>query len=106
MLFADSVILFGVSLFLGRLLFLRNLQTFHLRYILRITDLPDQCCIGHTSDLRKRLIKYNKGAVPHTAKLRPKKVETYIVFDSEEKAVTFDYCLKSGSGHAFANRHF
>ena len=50
--------------------------------------------------------KHNKGDVPHTSKFRPWKVETYIAFESEEKAVDFEHYLKSGSGHAFAKRHF
>ena len=66
-------------------------------YILRSIEHPDQRYIGHTADLRERLIKHNKGDVPHTTKFRPWKVETYIAFE---------HYLKSGSGHAFAKRHF
>ena len=40
------------------------------------------------------------------AKFRPWKVETYIAFESEEKSIAFEHYLKSGSGHAFAKRHF
>ena len=75
-------------------------------YILRSIEHPDQRYIGHTADLRERLIKHNKGDVPHTAKFRPWKVETYIAFESEEKSTAFEHYLKSGSGHAFAKRHF
>ena len=75
-------------------------------YILRSIEHPEQRYIGHTADLRERLIKHNKGDVPHTAKFRPWKIETYIAFDSEEKAISFEHYLKSGSGHAFAKRHF
>ena len=75
-------------------------------YIIRSIAHPDQRYIGHTADLRERLIKHNKGDVPHTAKFRPWKVETYIAFESEEKSIDFEHYLKSGSGHAFAKRHF
>ena len=47
-------------------------------YILRSIEHPEQRYIGHTADLRERLKKHNKGDVPHTAKFRPWKVETYI----------------------------
>ncbi|MBR7127599.1 MAG: GIY-YIG nuclease family protein, partial [Lentisphaeria bacterium] len=40
-------------------------------YILRSIEHPEQCYIGHTAYLRERLIKHNKGDVPHTAKFRP-----------------------------------
>ena len=53
-------------------------------YILRSIEHPEQRYIGHTADLRERLKKHNKGDVPHTAKFRPWKVETYIAFESEE----------------------
>jgi hypothetical protein len=43
---------------------------------------------------------------PHTAKFRPWKVETYIAFESIDKAQAFERYLKTGSGHEFARRHF
>ena len=80
--------------------------TMFYTYILRSIEHPEQRYIGHTADLRERLKKHNKGDVPHTAKFRPWKVETYIAFESEEKSIDFELYLKSGSGHAFAKRHF
>ncbi len=80
--------------------------TMFYTYILRSIEHPEQRYIGHTADLRERLKKHNKGDVPHTAKFRPWKVETYIAFESEEKSIAFEHYLKSGSGHAFAKRHF
>ena len=75
-------------------------------YILRSINHPDQRYIGSTADLRKRLTVHNAGSVPHTAKFRPWKVETYIAFETEELARAFEIYLKSGSGHVFAKRHF
>ena len=75
-------------------------------YILRSISQPEQRCIGSTSDLRKRLAKHNAGEVPHTSKFKPWKIETAIVFSSKEKAYAFEAYLKTGSGHAFAKRHF
>ena len=75
-------------------------------YILRSISCPNQRYIGSTSDLRKRLKAHNAGEVPHTAKFKPWKVETYIAFETEEKARAFELYLKSDSGHAFAKHHF
>ena len=75
-------------------------------YIIRSIAHPDQRYIGHTADLRQRLAKHNKGDVPHTSKIKPWKIEVYIAFETEEKAIAFESYLKSGSGHAFAQRHF
>lgn len=75
-------------------------------YILRSISNPNQRYIVSTQDLRARLAKHNKGDVPHTSKNRPWKVETYIAFETMEKAAAFERYLKTGSGHAFAARHF
>lgn len=61
---------------------------------------------GVTEDLHARLAKHNSGEVPHTAKFEPRKIETAVAFSSKEKAAAFEAYLKSGSGHAFAKRHF
>ena len=75
-------------------------------YILRSLSHPDQRYIGSTSDLKSRLIKHNSGEVPHTSKFKPWKIEAYFAFETNEKAVAFEAYLKTGSGHAFAKRHF
>ena len=84
----------------------QSMPNFHYVYILVDEATGTHFYIGSTEDLKSRLAKHNKGDVPHTAKFCPWKVETYIAFDSEEKAVAFECYLKSGSGHAFAKRHF
>ena len=81
-------------------------HTMHYAYILRSLSHPDQRYIGSTSDLRARLAKHNAGQVPHTSKFLPWKVETYIAFETLAKAQAFERYLKSGSGHAFAAKHF
>ena len=75
-------------------------------YILRSLSIPSQGYIGSTADLKSRLAKHNAGDVPRTAKFRPWKVEVYFTFETKEKAAAFEQYLKSGSGHAFAKRHF
>ena len=82
------------------------MSNFHYVYILVDEATGTHFYIGCTEDLKSRPEKHNKGDVPHTAKFRPWKVETYIAFESEEKSIAFEHYLKSGSGHAFAKRHF
>ena len=75
-------------------------------YILRSISQPEQRYIGSTADLKARLAKHNAGEVPHTSKFKPWKVEAYFAFETKEKATSFEAYLKTGSGHAFAKRHF
>ena len=75
-------------------------------YILRSISHPEQRYISSTSDLKSRLAKHNAEKIPHTSKFKPWQVETAVAFSSKEKVVAFDAYLKTGSGHAFAQRHF
>jgi len=50
--------------------------------------------------------KHNRGEVGHTAKFMPWRIETAVAFLSRDKAAAFELYLKSGSGRAFARRHF
>jgi putative endonuclease len=61
---------------------------------------------GLTQDLETRLLAHNAGQVSHTAKYRPRRIETAIAFRFREKAVDFERYLKSHSGRAFAAKHF
>lgn len=58
---------------------------------------------GITDDLLARLSKHNSRAVPHTSKFRPWRINTYVAFSDETRAIAFEKYLKSGSGRAFAN---
>jgi predicted GIY-YIG superfamily endonuclease len=62
--------------------------------------------IGITEDLRTRLKKHNSGEVPHTAKFGPWTIKNYFAFADHDRAYAFERYLKSGSGRAFAKRHF
>jgi predicted GIY-YIG superfamily endonuclease len=73
-------------------------------YLLESDKIPGQRYVGVTSDLRKRLADHNSGKSPHTAKFLPWRLVTYVAFSDEAKAIEFERYLKSGSGHAFANR--
>jgi predicted GIY-YIG superfamily endonuclease len=75
-------------------------------YIIRSIPHPECRYIGFTSDLKRRLAEHNSGHVAHTAPLCPWKMEAYIAFEDEQKARAFETYLKSGSGRAFASRHF
>ena len=75
-------------------------------YVLESVDRPDNRYIGHTSNLGRRLEQHNAGETVATAALRPWKVKLYVAFETPELARRFEHYLKSGSGHAFANRHF
>ena len=75
-------------------------------YLLRSESDPAHTYIGLTENLKARLAKHNEGGSPHTAKYRPWKLVTYLAFSSRPQAAAFEAYLKSGSGRAFAKRHF
>ena len=60
--------------------------------------------LGLTTDLRQRLREHNAGKSSYASKFRPWKLITYIAFTDRAKAEAFERYLKSGSGHAFANK--
>ena len=82
------------------------MQNFYYVYILIDTETEMHHYVGFTQDLSERLAKHNTGEVPHTSKFKPWRIQTAIAFDSKEKAFAFEDYLKTGSGHAFAKRHF
>jgi len=75
-------------------------------YVIQSLNHPNQRYFGHTADLRQRVADHNAGRCPHTSKFMPWKLKLYVAFDSIEQAQHFEEYLKSGSGHAFAKRHF
>ena len=75
-------------------------------YVLQSLSEPNQRYVGHTEDLRQRVAEHNAGKCPHTSKFLPWKVKVYVAFVTNEQALHFEKYLKSGSGRAFANRHF
>ena len=75
-------------------------------YLIQSIPFPEQKYIGITKDFEKRLTDHNTGKSPHTSKFKPWKLITYFAFPNDKKALQFEKYLKSGSGHAFANKHF
>jgi predicted GIY-YIG superfamily endonuclease len=76
----------------------------HYVYLLRSERVPDQRYVGVTADLKARLTDHNAGRSSHTSKFMPWRLATYVAFSSRPQAEAFEAYLKSGSGHAFANR--
>ena len=75
-------------------------------YILQSIEDSDRHYAGIAKDLKSRLKQHNAWEVFHTAKFRPWRVKNYIAFDDQSKAHAFERYLKSGSGRAFAKKHF
>jgi putative endonuclease len=76
-------------------------------YVLESLTSPERHYTGHTSnEMAVRLSWHNQGRSRHTSKYRPWKVIVSMEFCEERVAVAFERYLKSGSGRAFAKRHF
>ncbi|MCB0666730.1 MAG: GIY-YIG nuclease family protein [Saprospiraceae bacterium] len=73
-------------------------------YILKCSD--GRYYVGKTSNLDNRLEQHRRGEVSFTSSRLPFTLVTYIAFDDDWKAVQLEKYLKSGSGRAFAKRHF
>ena len=75
-------------------------------YIVR-SESDSRChYVGLTNDLDARLEWHNRGPSGHTTRYRPWTLVVSIHFQTEKAAVGFEKYLKSGSGRAFAKRHF
>lgn len=78
----------------------------HIVYVLRSLSEPKRPYIGLTHDVGARLDAHNAGRCAHTARYRPWGVVAAIMLADEPTAIRFERYLKSGSGRAFAKRHF
>jgi putative endonuclease len=81
-------------------------MNFHYVYILQSLAVPEHFYTGLTEDLHDRLRRHNAGEVSHTSKFKPWVIKTAIAFRERERASAFERYLKSGSGRAFARKHF
>ena len=61
---------------------------------------------GVTSNWRARLDAHNAGQCSHTSDGKPWVLDVLVQFADEGRALAFESYLKSGSGSAFAKRHF
>jgi putative endonuclease len=85
---------------------MRGMPPKSIVYILRSVAEPTRPYIGLTNDLPARLDAHNAGRCTHTARYRPWEVLAAIHLADEPTAIRFERYLKSGSGRAFAKRHF
>jgi len=75
-------------------------------YVLRSETDLDRRYVGLTSNINERLEWHNHGPDGQTVRHRPWSIHVLIEFADEPTAVRFERYLKSGSGRAFAKRHF
>jgi putative endonuclease len=75
-------------------------------YVLESLIDPGRPYVGLTGNVPDRLEVHNAGGSPHTARYKPWKLLVTIEFSDEPTAAAFERYLKSGSGPAFARRHF
>ena len=75
-------------------------------YVMKNADDTPRFYVGLASDVNARLADHNAGRCPHTAAHRPWRLHVVIQFSDEWRAIHFERYLKSGSGRAFAKRHF
>ncbi len=62
--------------------------------------------VGITNDIDARLAWHNNGPSGYSIQYRPWSLVVALQFPTEQEAVRFEKYLKSGSGRAFAKRHF
>jgi putative endonuclease len=75
-------------------------------YMLESLSAPGRHYVGLTDDLKSRLIHHNSGDVPSTSGDRPWRIKTAVAFTDRQRAAAFERYLKSGSGRAYAVKHF
>jgi putative endonuclease len=62
--------------------------------------------VGPSADVPRRVDAHNAGLSSHTSRYGAWRTHVVIEFADEATAVRFERYLKSGSGRAFAKRHF
>ena len=75
-------------------------------YILRSDSDPSRHYVGITESLIGRLDWHNAGPSGYTTAYRPWRIVVAMTFTDAHTARRFERYLKSGSGRAFAKRHF
>ena len=75
-------------------------------YVIRSVSDPARRYVGVTADPAARLSAHNAGGNRSTARWRPWFMDVCVEFRTEAVAIRFERYLKTGSGRAFALRHF
>ena len=82
----------------------------HYVYILQSLSHPDKYYVGCTDDVAERLRQHNSGQAEsqsrHTSIWGLWELMVQVGFQDRAKAFAFEKYLKSGSGRAFAKKHF
>lgn len=73
-------------------------------YLLRSINDASKTYVGYTTNIEQRLETHNSGGSVHTKSFRPWALVSYVAFDTESKALSFEKYIKVGSGYAFAKR--
>jgi putative endonuclease len=73
-------------------------------YILRCADAKHY--VGYTKDFKDRMARHRRGGVKFTSSRLPFEVLTVIALPDKYKALKLEDYLKTGSGRAFALKHF
>lgn len=74
-------------------------------YLIR-SERNDQPYVGVTWNVPERVATHNSGGSLYTAPHRPWRLLVSVEFACERSALNFERYLKSGSGRAFAKKHF
>lgn len=75
-------------------------------YLLESISHPGERYVGKTTDLWAGLRDHNAGKSTYTTRFTPWQLVVAVRFEDDARADAFERYLKSGSGHAFAKRHF
>jgi putative endonuclease len=75
-------------------------------YIIRSDFDPSRHYVGITNDIEARLAWHNNRPRDPAHDQRPWSLVVSLEFPTEQQAVRFEKYLKTGSGRAFATRHF
>jgi predicted GIY-YIG superfamily endonuclease len=75
-------------------------------YVLRSVRNRDHYYVGLTSNVNRRVDEHNRGESRYTSGLRPWELVVSLEFSKAASAAAFERHLKTGSGRAFAKRHF
>lgn len=75
-------------------------------YVIRSVADPDRYYTGWTANVGQRMALHNSAVKGHSAKFKPWTLVVAIEFTNSRTAFAFERYLKSGSGRAFAKKHF
>jgi GIY-YIG catalytic domain. len=75
-------------------------------YILRSSSRRRPNYVGITGNFERRLAEHNANHSPYTSGGAPWTPVVVVRFEDDRKAERFEEYLKTGSGRAFAKRHF